>query len=58
MRQPIENDLVIHTLKDYDDGEAKRSHFTGFSYVSTRAEIRSDEPPSPGLGSIEAHIIG
>jgi hypothetical protein len=48
MRDPVEDDLVIHILKDYDDTEAKRSHFTGFSYVSSPAETTSEEPPSSG----------
>jgi hypothetical protein len=48
MRKAIEGDLVIHILKDFDDGEAKRSHFTGFSYVNSPAEILTQEPPSPG----------
>jgi hypothetical protein len=48
MREPMEGDLVIHILKDYDDGKSKRSHFTGFSYVSSPAEIGTAEPPSPG----------
>jgi hypothetical protein len=37
MLNPLEGDLVIHILKDFDDGEATRSHFTGFSYVSSPA---------------------
>jgi hypothetical protein len=48
MRKPVEGDLVIHILKDFDDGEAKRTHFTGFSYVSSSVEVLSQEPPSPG----------
>ena len=48
MREPIENDLVIHILKDFHDGEAKRSHFVGFSYIASSVEITNEEPPSAG----------
>jgi hypothetical protein len=49
MREPIENDLIIHILKDFDDGEARRSHFTGFSYVRSPVATTTTEPPSPGV---------
>ncbi len=49
MRQPRPGDLVLHNYHFSPKGKTLNSYLCGFSIVNSEVEVRTDEPPSPGV---------